>query len=166
MQWRHLAAEGYKNMSRPLKVTGNMSCVTAVHELACFLCRLLLVKKQNDAQVWSCDYYWKLKLKKTFSTSSYLILHKLSNAWTFFKKIMCRWLFYMFRETTFQFHSLCTYQRPSRGVEPGEPPDIRTKTFTNSPYPGPIFFHEKLPLSFPPGSITWKDSQIVTKFPA
>ena len=45
---------------------------------------------------------------------------------------------------------LCTYQRPSRGGDPGEPPGICTKTFTNSTYPGPVFFHKKLPLSPPP----------------
>ena len=44
---------------------------------------------------------------------------------------------------------LCTYQRPSRGVDPGEPPGICTKTFANSTYPGPIFFHKKLPMSLP-----------------
>ena len=44
---------------------------------------------------------------------------------------------------------LCTYQRPSRGVDPGEPPGICTKTFANATYPGPIFFHKKLPLSLP-----------------
>ena len=30
---------------------------------------------------------------------------------------------------------LCTYQRPSRGVNPGEPRGICTKTFANSTYP-------------------------------
>ena len=51
---------------------------------------------------------------------------------------------------------LCTYQRPSRGVargvDPGEPPGICTKTFANSTYPRPIFFHKKLPLSLPRGA--------------
>ena len=44
---------------------------------------------------------------------------------------------------------LCTYQRPSRGVNPGAPPGICTKTFANSTYPEPIFFYKKLPLSLP-----------------
>ena len=42
---------------------------------------------------------------------------------------------------------LCTYQRPSRGVDPGEPRGICTKTFANSTYPGPIFFPKKPLLS-------------------
>ena len=37
------------------------------------------------------------------------------------------------------------------GVDPEEPPGICTKTFANSTYPGPIFFHKKLPLSLPRG---------------
>ena len=41
----------------------------------------------------------------------------------------------------------CTYQRPSWGVDPGEPLGICTKTFANFTYPGPIIFHKKLPLS-------------------
>ena len=45
--------------------------------------------------------------------------------------------------------TLCTYQRPFRGIDPREPLGICTKTFTNSTYQGPIFFHKKLPLSLP-----------------
>ena len=30
-----------------------------------------------------------------------------------------------------------------QGVDPKEPPGIYIKTFTNSSYPGPIFFHKK-----------------------
>ena len=35
------------------------------------------------------------------------------------------------------------YQRPSQGVDPGEPPGICSKTFANSTYPGSIYCSTK-----------------------
>ena len=37
------------------------------------------------------------------------------------------------------------------GDDPGEPPVIRTTTFTNSPYPKPRLFNKKLPTPLPGG---------------
>ena len=38
------------------------------------------------------------------------------------------------------------------GLDPGEPSGICTKTFANSTYPGPIFFHKKATTVPPPGA--------------
>ena len=46
---------------------------------------------------------------------------------------------------------LCTYQRPSRRGDPGEPLGICTTTFTNPVYPNVRFFNQKLQMSLPWG---------------
>ena len=53
-----------------------------------------------------------------------------------------------FTKQTLNLNYLCTYQRPSRGVDPGKPPGICTKTFA-----GHIFFGQKATTIPPPGSI-------------
>ena len=62
-----------------------------------------------------------------------------------------RWLVFLNYQVCTGRLLVCTYQRPSRRDDPGEPPVIHTTTFANPPYPKPRLFNKKLPMPLPGG---------------
>ena len=88
---------------------------------------------------WVNQLYLKLKLNTStqmytenncivlFLIVRHLLECRFSDLWD------DRWLIFL-------NYQVCTYQRPSQGDGPREPPVIRTPTFTNPPYPKPRLF--------------------------
>lgn len=155
MQWHHLAA-GYKNMSRPLKVMGNMSC----NDCGAWACVLFMSLAIGEEAKWRPGLIlWlllKIKSEENFFNQLLFNSSQIIQRLDFFKKIMCHWLFYMFRETTFQFHSLCTYQWSSRGCWPRGTPGHSYQDICKFPLPRANILPRKATTVLPPGEYNLK----------
>ena len=103
--------------------------------------------------VWVLDTLsplrWLILIKTVHMFCLFQATSRLTTYWNKRFVIVCMTLVQVFIPEKKLWMSLCTYQQPSRGPGPREPLGIGTKTFANSTYPGPIFFHKKLPLSLP-----------------
>ena len=95
------------------------------------------LQHKNEFLLYIFIEYTILLCKRRFATNSanQLESQQFHTPGYYIQRIDFRW-----NDSTLQ----CTYQRPSREVDRGEPPPgICTKTFANSTYPGHIFFGEK-----------------------